>query len=101
MMNKKAQTGSIQSLIISIAVIAVVIVMAFLIIAQLKTQALDVGGLRADCESGNNCTSAVNATIAVQRALDDIPPWFSVIIIVSIGAAILGLVQLFGRIRAD
>jgi len=86
--NKKAQIDALQPLIIALVVISIVLVVGFLIFAEVKTQVVAIEG------SGSY---GDNATIAVQDALNDIPGWLPIIIVVVIGALLIGLVSFLRR----
>lgn len=89
MKNKKAQAlNNLQALIAPLIGVAVVLVVGFLIMAEVKTQASTI-------ENDGGTGYAVNATRDVQLALDDIPGWLPIIIVAIIGAILLGLVQFF------
>jgi len=86
--NKKGQLDALQPLIVALVVVGIVLVVAFLIFAQVKTQAIaiDAAGGYAD-----------NATMSVQEAVNDIPGWLPIIVVVVIGALLIGLVSFLRR----
>ena len=86
--NKKGQIDALQPLIITLVVVGMVLVVAFLIFDQIRTQATTIEG--AD-------TYSVNATDVVIAATDDIPGWLPIIIVVVIGALLIGLVGFLRR----
>jgi len=88
LMNKKGQIEALVPLVISLVVIGILIVVAFLIFAQVAANTSVV----ADA----NATAAI---VAVQGATDDIPGWLPIIVVVVIGALLIGLVS-FLRSRA-
>ena len=92
--DKKGQVlDNVATLLISLATIAIVLAVTFLILGEAGEQAADqTGDLYADCNS-----SACNATKATQSAMDQVPDWLSIIVIVVIGGIIIGLVSLFRR----
>jgi len=87
-MNKKGQIEALVPLVISLVVIGILLVVAFLIFAQVA----DNSTVSAD----SNATAAIEA---VQEATDDIPGWLPIIVVVVIGALLIGLVS-FLRARA-
>jgi len=94
-MKKKAQVFELQAAIIPLVVVALVITVGFLILAELSSQAVSV-----EVASGQNGTSggyAFNATKTTQSALDTIPNWLPIIVIVVIGSVIIGLVSKFAQ----
>ena len=88
LMNKKGQIEALIPLVISLVVIGILIVVAFLIFAQVAANTT----VAAD----GNATAAI---VAVQDATDDIPGWLPIIVVVVIGALLIGLVS-FLRDRA-
>ena len=89
MNNKKGQIEALVPLVISLVVIGILIVVAFLIFAQVAANTT----VQAD-------TNATAAIVAVQEATDDIPGWLPIIVVVVIGALLIGLVSfLRGRAR--
>ena len=83
-MNKAGVIGQLTPLVTGIAAIAITLVIAFLILAQVKDNAT----VTADA----NATAAVTAT---QNAMDDIPGWLPIIIVALIGSLLLGIVKYF------
>ena len=83
--NKKAQIDMLQPLIISLVVIALVLVVGFLIFAQVKTQVQSI--------EGGTTGYGYNATLEVTEAMEDIPGWLPIIVVVVIGALLIGLVS--------
>jgi len=107
-MKKKGQIQQLQSLIIPLVGIGIVLAIGFLILAEVKTQALQTeAGTYGACNvtsglqnnTGIGCGYAVNGTLATQSAMDDIPGWLPIIVITVIGALLIGLVSMF-RARA-
>jgi len=88
LMNKKGQIEALVPLVISLVVIGILLVVAFLIFAQVAANT----SVAADA----NATAAIEA---VQDATDDIPGWLPIIVVVVIGALLIGLVS-FLRGRA-
>ena len=81
-LNKKGQIEALTPLVISLVVIGILLVVAFLIFAQVAANAT----VTAD-------TNATAAIAAVQAATDDIPGWLPIIVVVVIGALLIGLVS--------
>lgn len=97
---KRGQFDQLVSLVISIAVIAIVLTVAFLIMSEGKNQIGDIESLDADGDGTINSTEcqqsmACNSTATMQAATDDIPGWIPIIVIVTIGAVILGMIRMF------
>ena len=121
-MNKKGAIQELQALIAPLVGVAIVLVVGFLIFAEVKTQVIDgdrgsfcptgftysntsiccnsTGGV-GHCSGVNTTTAgysyAYNGTETVQNAMQDIPGWLPIIIITVIGAILLGLVAYFRR----
>jgi len=81
-MNKKGQIEALVPLVISLVVVGILIVVAFLIFSQVAANTT----VAAD----SNATAAI---VAVQQATDDIPGWLPIIVVVVIGALLIGLVS--------
>jgi len=89
LMNKKGQIEALVPLVISLVVIGILLVVAFLIFSQVAANDTVV--------ADGNATAAIEA---VQSATDDIPGWLPIIVVVVIGALLIGLVSfLRGRAR--
>jgi len=89
LMNKKGQIEALVPLVISLVVIGILLVVAFLIFSQVAANTTVV----ADA----NATAAIES---VQEATADIPGWLPIIVVVVIGALLIGLVGfLRGRAR--
>lgn len=88
--------ATMQGLLVALAASVIVMAVMFLIIAQVRTQAI---ALDTDYNASNASTwdTAVNATETLQAAAATVPNWFPLIIIAVIGAALIGLVAMFGR----
>lgn len=96
--DRKAQIGQLQNLIIPLVGIGIVLAIGFLILAEVKDQTWAVeNNASAACSktTGENCSYGVNASIEIQKAMDDIPGWLPIIIITVVGVILLGLVALF------
>ena len=97
MMNKKGQVlAQMSTLAVGIATLAIILVVTFLIMAEGKSQAVDIENI-AGCNAttGAGCGASFNATSELQGAVDDIPGWVPLIVIAVIGSILLGLVRLF------
>ena len=86
MKRKKGQVEALQPIIISLVSVAIVLVVGFLIMSQIKTQVISVGSVNS---------TADNATETVITAMSDIPGWLPIIVIVMIGSLLIGLVAFF------
>lgn len=80
---------------IGIAVLAVVLVVTFLIMSQVRTQIITLEGINTNDTS--TFTSAYNGTNTLTNAVEDIPGWVPIIVITAIGALLLGMVAMFRR----
>jgi hypothetical protein len=93
--NKKGQVfKQLAALATGIATLAIVLTVAFLVMAQGREQVEAIEGLNGsmtECHTSLAC----NATLDLQMAVDDIPGWIPLVIIASIGAILLGLVAMF------
>ena len=89
-LGNKGQVDALQPLIISLIVIALVLVVGFLIFAQVKDQIWTIDKLNA---THNDTSYGYNATVSVQSAMEDIPGWLPIIVVVVIGALLIGLVS--------
>ena len=83
-MKKKGQIGDLQKLATPLVAIALVLVIGFLILAEIKAN---------DNVTANS--HAENGTNEVIEALASIPGWLSIIIVTAIGAILLGLITYF------
>lgn len=98
-MNKKGQVfENLGKLAIGVASIAIVLVVAFLIMAQGKTQIASVDTNIANTNA-TECPKSVacNATSTMQSAVATIPPWIPLVIITAIGAILIGLISMFRK----
>lgn len=90
-LTKKGQIDALQPLIIALIVIGVVLVVGFLIFAQIKAQVISIDSVN---ESDTSSWSyGYNATLDVTEATEDIPGWLPIIVVVVIGALLIGLVS--------
>ena len=85
---KKGQVSALQPIIISLVSVAIVLVIGFLIMSQVKTQIVSLG-----YSNGNH--TVWNATNDTIDAMEDIPSWLPIIVIVMIGSLLIGLVAFF------
>ena len=85
-MTKKGVIDQLIPLVTSLVVVGVVLVVGFLIMAEVKSN----GKVSADNFTGN-------ATEEVINAMMEIPGWLPIIIITVIGALLIGLVAMFRR----
>jgi len=84
-MNNKGQIDALQPLIVALVVIGIVLVVGFLIFAEVKDQTESI--------EGGTTGYGYNATQSVQSAMEDIPGWLPIIVVVVIGALLIGLVS--------
>ena len=95
--SKKGQAvfESMGKLATGIAFVAIVLVVTFIILGKLGSQAVTDNG----SDNFSVCTSyACNATRDTTNATQEVPGWLSIIIITAIGIVILGMVKgLSGR----
>jgi len=89
-LTKKGQVDALMPLITAMVVIGIVLVVGFLIFAQVGSQVWTIDGLS---EASNDTSYGYNATMAVTEAINDIPGWLPIIIVVVIGALLIGLVS--------
>lgn len=85
--------GNLGMLVIALVTIGVVLAVGLLIIANVEDQIVTTDGVT----EGNSATysAGYNATTATTNAIGTIPSWLGVIVIVVIGAGLIGLVSLF------
>ena len=95
--NKKAVIEQLMPLVTALVGIGVVLVVGFLIMAQIKTQVVSLEGLNSSGQNGSGIftSQAFNGTSDVQNAMQDIPGWLPIIVVTVIGALLLGLVRFF------
>ena len=82
-MNNKGQIEALIPLIIALVVVGILLVVGFLIFAEVKDQAVAIEGANKYAD---------NATMDVTNAMADIPGWLPIIVVVVIGALLIGLV---------
>lgn len=97
MLNKKgyAVFDEVGSVAKGIAAFAIVMVVAFLIIAEGKTQIVSIDGVNESNTS--SFTAGYNATVTLQDAMSDVPSWIPIIVVATIGGILLGLVAYFKK----
>ena len=93
-LNKKGFIDQIKAVVVGIAVVALVIAIGFVILAQMKAQIVSTEGLNAGTVSNSSATNATNVMIT---ALSQIPGWMPILILVAIGGLVIGAVMYFGR----
>jgi len=79
LLNKKAQLGSLQTIIITLVVIGIVLGIGFLVLEEFQDQMTD----------GSEAADAVNETI---QAMAEIPTWLTIIVILAIVGILLAIV---------
>ena len=96
-MNKKGMSAldGLGKLAIGVLSVTVVLVVGFLILAQGQAQLVTLQNV--DTANASTYTAGYNATVTLQSAMNDIPGWVPIVIIVSIGAILIGLVAIFRR----
>lgn len=77
--SKKAQLGTLQSIIITLVVIGIVLGIGFLVLDEFSTQ----------MDTGSEAQEGVNDTIS---AIAEIPDWLTIIVIIAIAGIILAIV---------
>lgn len=100
MWNKKGQAMSaIGAMAVGIATLAIVLSVAFLVMANVQDQIVDIDDINesSPAGSGGTWTTAYNATMTMQEATEDVPGWVPLVVIVAIGSVILGMIQVFKR----
>jgi len=84
-MNKKGQLGGITELAKGLAVVSIVFVVAVLILSNVK--------------NNGNVVASTNATAVVNTLFhetEQLAGWIPLIIIVAVGAVLLGMLYMFG-----
>ena len=98
-LNKKGFIDQIKAVVVGIAIIAIVIAVGFVILAQMKAQIITQAGalgVTAVGSNGENIT-AWNATNTMIQAVAQIPGWMPILILVLVGGLVIGAVMYFGR----
>jgi len=85
-MNKKGVFSQLGALGVGIATLVITLAVVFLVLANIKSNS----SVTAD----GNATAAVNT---ITTAAASIPSWVGLIVLVAIGALILGMIAMFGR----
>ena len=97
-LHKKGQVfEGMKALGIGIAALTITLVVTFLILSQGKEQITEIQSGTVANMGPENGTSAYNATVTLEGAVEDIPGWVPLIVIAVIGSILLGLVALFKR----
>lgn len=97
-MNKKGAMAldGFGKLAIGVVTLAIILVVGFLVIAEGQSQLITLEGI--DTANGSTYTAGYNATVTLQDAMNDIPGWVPIIIIVAIGAILIALVSVFRKL---
>ena len=90
-LTKKAQIDALQPLILALIVIGIVLVVGFLIFAQVQDQVVSIDSV--DETNTSTYSYGYNASTSVQSAMEDVPGWLPIIVVVTIGALLIGLVS--------
>lgn len=84
---KKGQVlDQLSSLVLTLTFLAILLGVAFLIVANIASN--------ADVVADSNASRAIDLT---QEAMSSVPNWLGIVVIVVIGSVILGLIQFFRR----
>jgi len=94
-LGKKGVMDQLGGLAIGIATLLIALVVVFLVVANTQGQIATVQAF--DATNASQRTVAYNATVTLNEAAVTIPGWVPLIVIVVIGAAIIGLVSVFRR----
>ena len=78
-LNKKAQIGNLQGIVMTLVVIGILLGIAFLVLEEFRDQ----------MTSGTNAYSGVNKTI---EALAKVPTWLGIIVILAIVGILIAIV---------
>ena len=92
-LNNKGQVDALQPLIISLVVVAIVLVVGFLIFAQVQDQIVEIDDVTEAAANTSTWSYGYNASMDIQSAMEDIPGWLPIIIVIVIGALLIGLVS--------
>jgi hypothetical protein len=111
MHNKKGQFDMLKGVIIVLVVVGLVIALGFLMLGQLNVTACHqasgyINTTNYACYNPATNTSlqtsyAVNGTVAVIGAMNQVPTWLPIIVIAVIGAIVFSLVALFAGKRQE
>jgi len=85
-MNKRGVFDQLSGLGIGLATLVITLAVVFLILANIKSN--------ASVSGDGNATAAVNT---ITTAAATIPGWVGLVVLVAIGALILGMIAMFGR----
>jgi len=96
-LNNKGQVDALQPLIVALVVIAVVLVVGFLIFAEVQDQIVSIDTVNESAGAESSWSYGYNASVEVATSMDDIPGWLPIIIVVVIGALLIGLVGFLRR----
>lgn len=86
---------SLGAMATGIAVLAIVLVVVFLILAEGQDQIVSIQGINES--DSTTFTTAYNASNTLTSAVADVPGWVPIVVIASIGSVLLGLVSLYKR----
>lgn len=78
-MNKKGQIGTLQSVIVALVTVGILLGIAFMVLEE----------FRDNMTAGTNAYSGVNDTI---NALNNIPTWLGIIVILAVVGILLAIV---------
>ena len=90
-MNNKGQVDALQPLIIALVVIGIVLVVGFLIFAEVQDQIVSIDAV--DETNTSTYSYGYNSSQDVTNAMASIPGWLPIIVVVVIGALLIGLVS--------
>lgn len=79
MQYKKGQVGTLQGIIITLVIVGIVLGVGFMVLEEFHDQ----------MDTGSDAQLAVNDTIA---ALDNVPTWLGIIVIVAVVGILLAIV---------
>jgi len=96
-MNNKGQIDALQPLIIALVVIGIVLVVGFLIFAEVQDQIVDIDDVTEAAANTSTWSYGYNASQDITNAMADIPGWLPIIVVVVIGALLIGLVSFLRR----
>jgi len=90
-LKRKAQLSNIESIITALVVVGLVLVVGFLIMAEVQDQIVSTDSINETDTA--SFSSGYNASMDIQTALEGIPSWLPIIVIVVIGTLLIGLVS--------
>lgn len=96
-MSKKGSgvLDNLAALGVSVAGLAIVLVVTFLIISTGRTQTASIEGINMGNATQMASSHAMNATGALTSAVAGIPAWVPLIIIAFVGTILIGMVAMF------